>query len=136
MEHCCGGITTLSPQHLDDYQQVPWGTHAWEASYGRRQLVESANSRIKRKLNGDKGLVCAFGRAAMTLGVAAMIAALNMEVTLGKVAVDGGETPLPDRRVVDSEKHEPWFQVGSGALEPPPSLDQPEVPFEGPESSS
>lgn len=82
MDHCCAGITTLPVEQLDLYQQVPWGTNAWEKSYGRRQLVETANSRIKTKLNADKGLVCAFGIAAMTVGVAAMIAALNMEVTL------------------------------------------------------
>lgn len=33
---CCAGITTLGPKDLDFYQQVPWGTHAWAASYGRR----------------------------------------------------------------------------------------------------
>ena len=123
MDFCCAGITTLGPKDLDFYQQVPWGTHAWAASYGRRQLVETANSRIKRRLNSDKGLVCAFGMAAMAVGVAAMVAALNIDLSVDRASgtVLGSSRPARRRRI---RRNADWFQV-SGELDQAQSKPDP-----------
>ena len=46
---CCGGLLTVNLEHLDRYQAVPYGTPAWQRSYGRRNQVENANKMLKDK---------------------------------------------------------------------------------------
>ncbi len=49
-EYCCDGLITLNSNQLANYQNVPYGTTAFRASFGRRNQIENTNSQI-----GDKG---------------------------------------------------------------------------------
>ena len=48
-EFCCGGSITLSADELDTYQKIPFGTTAFEKSYGRRSQVENHYSGLRRR---------------------------------------------------------------------------------------
>ena len=71
---CCGGLLTVNLEHLDRYQAVPYGTPAWQRSYGRRNQVENANKMLKDKSGLSPGSCRAFGTDPHTL--AAMMLAL------------------------------------------------------------
>ena len=44
---CCEGLASISVENLDLWQEPPWGTPDWKASYGRRLTVETGNSKLK-----------------------------------------------------------------------------------------
>ena len=93
--------------------------------------METANSRINTKLNADKGLVCAFGIAAMTVAVAAMITALNMDVTLERDCRASMSGPASLSLHIRSDETSAWLwadeeKTGSDAEpDPPPEVATP-----------
>ncbi len=74
---CCDGKVTARCEDLDFYQEHPYGTPVWVASYHRRSVVESVNARltVKEKRGGER---CeALGITANTMAAVARVVAYN-----------------------------------------------------------
>lgn len=79
---CCGGKVTarLDSADMDFYQQHPYGTPVWQASYSRRNRAESVIGKLKDK-NRLGGEACkALGLAANTLAAVAVVVAYNRKL--------------------------------------------------------
>ena len=48
-EVCCVAFASVTVDLLDSFQRIPYGTLAWKQSYGRRNIIEKANSMLKDK---------------------------------------------------------------------------------------
>jgi hypothetical protein len=77
-EYCCLGLASVNVDLLGAYQNIPYGTPAWEQSYGRRNSVETRNSVLKSKGALAAGWCRAFGLAAQTIGALALAVAHNL----------------------------------------------------------
>ena len=73
---------TIEIEKLDFYQKNPYGTPAWRASYGRRNIVETANSTLKPDKGREIGRCQAFGLAANTMASIALAVAHNLKLTV------------------------------------------------------
>ncbi|MCU1494558.1 MAG: hypothetical protein JWO62_2322 [Acidimicrobiaceae bacterium] len=82
MTRCCHGARTMDLEKLDDYQQVPYGTHAWAESYGRRNAVENVNGRLKVLGRMTDSFVYAFGRGAHRMATLMAAVAHNIKVAI------------------------------------------------------
>ena len=76
--YCCPGKVTIPVENLDYYQRHPYGTTAWEQSYGRRNQIENLNGILKDKNGLSDGWCRAFRNeprfiGAVMLGVAHMM---------------------------------------------------------------
>ena len=65
-EYCCRGTVTIPVNKLDTYQDIPFGTPAWNKRYGGRLRVETTNSMVKDKGALKLGSCRALGLAATT----------------------------------------------------------------------
>ena len=77
---------------LDNYQNVPYGTAAWQRSYGRRNQVENTNSRLRDKGALEPGACRALGVIART--ICALAAAVTYNLALAP-AETPDSTPAP-----------------------------------------
>ena len=74
-------VVNARVEELDTYQEHPWGTPVWKMSYGRRNVVEGANGKVKAN-KGLGGESCqAFGLAANTLAALFVVIAYNRKLT-------------------------------------------------------
>ena len=75
---CCDGSVTLAVEDLDRYQQIPYGTTAYQHSYSRRNQIENSYS-ILRDRNGLTPHYCkARGLGAHRMAVLALCVANNL----------------------------------------------------------
>ncbi len=91
---CCGGLLTVKVEHLDRYQSVPYGTHAWRMSYSRRNQVENANKMLKDQGGLSAGSCRAFGLGPHTF--AATMLAVVHNITQS-VRSDNTSSNVPSR---------------------------------------
>ena len=89
---CCHGLAVLSVDQLDAYQKIPYGTTAWQHSYGRRNQIENANSRLKDKGGLKAGWIRAFGRTPHYIGATALVAVYNLAL-IPETEHDDAATP-------------------------------------------
>jgi hypothetical protein len=106
MDVCCHGAITLALDQLDDYQELPYGTHAWALSYGRRNLVENTNGLLAAD-GLQRSAVAAFGDAARGLAALDIAVAHNIEVSIAFSDAEltddeQGERELPPAPLVNS----------------------------------
>ena len=89
-EYCCNGSVTLDVGSLDTYQKIPYGTHAFEKSYGRRSQVENNYSGLRRRGGLTRHYCRARGLGAHRLAALALCVVYNFEIA----AKDTGTEPL------------------------------------------
>jgi hypothetical protein len=80
MTKCCNGRVTVPIEKLDDYQDLPYGTHAWAMSYSRRNRVECLNKVLKADEGLSRSLVYAFGADAHALAGVMLSVAHNLSI--------------------------------------------------------
>ena len=80
-EYCCDGMVSIKGEHLDTYQNLPYGTPAQKKSYARRNTSENTFSQTNDKGGLQHGWCRAFGLAAHTLGALAIAIAHNLKKT-------------------------------------------------------
>jgi len=101
IDRCCHGRHTVADvAELDNYQEVPYGTHAWSKSYGQRSRIEMLNKLLKVERGlGDNAFMCASGHEAHELAAIALGVAHNIEVSErfaeDQTAVERGDEELP-----------------------------------------
>ncbi len=78
-EVCCLAFASVTVDLLDSFQRIPYGTLAWKQSYGRRNIIEKANSMLKDKGGLNAGWCRAFGLAAQTIGALALTVVHNLK---------------------------------------------------------
>lgn len=79
---------------------MPYGTHAWSKSYGRRSIIELLNKLLKVDEGlGDNAFMCAFGLGAHELAAIILCVAHNVEVATrfseDKAASERDDEELP-----------------------------------------
>ena len=80
-EVCCVAFASVTVDLLDSFQRIPYGTLAWKQSYGRRNIIEKANSMLKDKGGLNAGWCRALGLAAQTIGALALAIVHNLKRT-------------------------------------------------------
>ena len=98
-EYCCRGTVTIPVDKLDTYQDIPYGTPAWQ----KRLRAETTNSMLKDKGGLKAGWCRAFGLAAHTIGALALAIAHNVKETIG-IERTQTEKPAPPAR---PKSHQP-----------------------------
>jgi hypothetical protein len=95
MSCCCGsdggGTFTVPVEYLDTYQTIPWGTPAFQISYGRRNQVESVNGRLKSELHMRRSWLRAFGLGASRFAWTVAAVAYNLMLAAADPAAEGLE---------------------------------------------
>ena len=81
LDTCCNGPTVFDVEHLDAYQKIPYGTTAWQYSYGRRNQIENVNSQCKDKGGLKPGWIRAFGLTRHTIAATILAAVYNLALT-------------------------------------------------------
>jgi hypothetical protein len=80
LERCCSGIISVMPAELPLAQRMPFGGTAWRKSYGRRQVVESANAGLKGGfVDLSRGFFRVFGTTKMTVLLGFTVAGYNLD---------------------------------------------------------
>ena len=69
---------SLGITRLDDWQETPYGTHAWALSYGRRNIVEGVFSQLQRR-GFDRESVLSFGVESHGVGAVFLAVAHHLE---------------------------------------------------------
>ena len=117
-EYCCEGLVTADADQLDNYQNVPYGTAAWQRSYGRRNQVENTNSRLRDKGALEPGACRALGVIART--ICALAAAVTYNLALAP-AETPDSTPAPvENPLVVGRGHTPDANFGPFGSRAPP----------------
>lgn len=95
---CCSGIKTIGADTIRWEQPTIFGTSAWDAAYGRRNLAETVNSRLKvgGHTNIGRGFIRLLDEGRIQLLMIHTIVALNM-LTLENWH-DGADTAPNQRR--------------------------------------
>ena len=99
-EYCCQGTVTIPVDKLDTYQDIPYGTPAWQKRYGGRLMGETSNSMLKDKGALRVGSCRALGLAANNIGLLAHAVAHNLREAKGyayqqQLIEDEQEQPPP-----------------------------------------
>jgi hypothetical protein len=77
---CCSGILSATAAQLPLWQRLPFGTTAWRASMGRRQVAESANAALKGGfVDIGRKFFRVFGLAKLTVLLAFTVASFNLD---------------------------------------------------------
>ena len=69
---------TLNSNQLANYQNVPYGTAAWQRGYSRRNQVENTNSRLRDKGTLEAGACRALGILPRTIAAVAAAVTCNL----------------------------------------------------------
>lgn len=102
-KYCCEGLVTLDADQIDNYQTVPYGTYAWQRSYGRRNQVENTNSRLRDKGALEPGACRGLGLIART--ICALAVAVTYNLALMPTAVPASTSGPAEIPVLVSHTH-------------------------------
>ncbi|MCY4631014.1 MAG: hypothetical protein OXE75_09065 [bacterium] len=117
-EYCCRGPLAADAGQLDNYQNVPYGTAAWQRSSRRPNQVENTNSRLRDKGALEPGACRALGVIART--ICALAAAVTYNLALAPTeSPDSVPVPVENPRMA-GRGHAPGANSGPFPSRAPP----------------
>ena len=81
-EYCCDGPLNVPVEQADYFQEIPFGTTAWKASYSRRLGIESINGLLKNQGALKSGWCRSRHRVACALATALLCFSHNLDLDL------------------------------------------------------
>ena len=115
-EVCCVAFASVTVDLLDSFQRIPYGTLAWKRSYGRRNIIEKANSLLKDKGGLNAGWCRAFGLAAQTIGALALAVVQNLKELKRFLSRQKRDGTVPEASVNGTGPANPAEEEPSGTL--------------------